>query len=107
MVSQLLEKKGIKEAVLKNVGNRLVRNHSDLGTLLKTKTVDVVIMWNAVAHTFRDSVEIVPTPYEYDEERRVHIIGLNYSKNPDLLKKFLEFAHKRGEAVFKKHGYVK
>lgn len=107
MVYKLLEKKGIKEAVLKNVGNRLVRNHSDLGTLLKTKTVDVVIMWNAVAHTFRDSVEIVPTPYEYDEERRVHIIGLNYSKNPDLLKKFLEFAHNKGKAVFTRHGYVK
>jgi ABC-type molybdate transport system substrate-binding protein len=107
MVYQLLEKKGIKEAVLKNVENRLVRGHSDLGTLLKTKTVDAVIMWNAVAHTFRDSVEIVPTPYEYEEEKRVHIIGLNYSKKPDLLKKFLEFAHNKGEAVFTKHGYVK
>lgn len=107
MVYQLLEKKGIKEAVLKNVGNRLVRGHSDLGNLLKTKTVDAVIMWKAVAYTFSDSVEIVPTPYEYDEEQRVHIIGLNYSKKPDLLKKFLEFAHNRGEAVFTKHGYVK
>ncbi|MHC4087790.1 MAG: substrate-binding domain-containing protein [Planctomycetota bacterium] len=107
MVYQLLEKKGIKEAVLKNVENRLMRGHSDLGTILKTKTVDAVIMWNAVAHTFRDSVEIVPTPYEYEEEQRVHIIGLNYSKKPDLLKKFLEFAHSRGEAVFTKHGYVK
>ena len=107
MVFQLLEKKGIKEAVMKNVENRLVRGHSDVGNLLKTETVDAVIMWNGVAYTFRDSVEIVPTPYEYDEEIRVHIIGLNYSKKPDLLKKFLEFAHNRGEAVFTKHGYVK
>ena len=107
MVFQLLEKKGIKEAVMKNVENRLVRGHSDVGNLLKTETVDAVIMWNGVAYTFRDSVEIVPTPYEYDEEIRVHIMGLNYSKKPDLLKKFLEFAHNRGEAVFTKHGYVK
>jgi molybdate transport system substrate-binding protein len=107
MVFQLLEKKGIKNAVMENVGNRLMRGHSDVGNLLKTETVDAVIMWNGVAHTFGDSLEIVPTPYEYDEEIRVHIMGLNFSKRPDLLKKFLEFAHNRGEAVFTQHGYVK
>ncbi|MDH4238139.1 MAG: substrate-binding domain-containing protein [Phycisphaerae bacterium] len=107
MVFALLEKKGIKDAVMKNVENRLLKGHPELCNLLKTKTVDAIITWNGVAHTFRDSVEIVPTPYEYDKERRVHIIGLNYSKHPDLLKQFLEFARKRGEAVFKKHGYVK
>jgi molybdate transport system substrate-binding protein len=107
MVFALLEKKGIKEAVMKNVENRLTKGHSDLGTFLKTKTVDAVIMWNGVAYTFRDSVDVVPTPYEYDEEIRVHIMGLNYSKKPDLLRKFLEFAKESGEAVFARHGYVK
>lgn len=107
MVFALLEKKGIKEAVMKNVENRLLKGHPELCNLLKTKTVDAIITWNGVAHTFRDSVEVVPTPYEYDEERRVHIIGLNYSKKPNLLRKFIEFAKKRGEAVFAKHGYVK
>jgi molybdate transport system substrate-binding protein len=107
MVFALLEKKGIKEAVMKNVENRLTKGHSDLGTFLKTKTVDAVIMWNGVAHTFRDSVEVVPTPYEYEEEIRVHIMGLNYSKNPDLLRKFMEFIKGKGEAVFAKYGYVK
>ena len=107
MVFALLEKKGIKEAVLKNVENRLTKGHSNLGTFLKTKTVDAVIMWNGVAHTFRDSVEIVPTPYEYDKEIRVHIMGLNYSKNPDLLRKFMEFTKDKGETVFAKYGYVK
>ncbi|MHC4545615.1 MAG: substrate-binding domain-containing protein [Planctomycetota bacterium] len=107
MVFALLEKKGIKEAVMKNVGNRLTKGHSDLGTFLKTKTVDAVIMWNGVAHTFGDSVEVVPTPYEYEEEIRVHIMGLNYSKNPDLLRKFMEFTKGKGEAIFAKYGYVK
>jgi molybdate transport system substrate-binding protein len=107
MVFALLEKKGIKEAVMENVENRLTKGQSDLGTFLKTKTVDVVIMWNGVAYTFRDSLDVVPTPYEYDKEIRVHIIGLNYSGKSDLLRKFLEFAEKRGEAVFAKHGYVK
>lgn len=107
MVFKLLEKKGIKGAVLENVGNRLMRGHSDVGNLLKTETVDAVIMWNGVAHTFGDSLEIIPTTYEYDEEIRVHIMGLNYSKKPDLLKEFFEFARNRGETVFTKHGYVK
>jgi molybdate transport system substrate-binding protein len=107
MVFALLEKKGIKEAVMKNVENRLTKGHSDLGTFLKTQTVDAVIMWNGVAYTFRDSLDVATTPYEYDEEIRVHIVGLNYSKKPDLLRQFLEFAKNKGEAVFARHGYVK
>jgi len=107
MVFALLEKKGIKDAVMKNVENRLTKGHSTLGNYLKIQTVDAVIMWNGVAHTFSDSVEIVRTPYEYDEEIRVHIIGLSYSKQPELLKQFMEFARNRGPKIFAKHGYVK
>jgi ABC-type molybdate transport system substrate-binding protein len=107
MVFRLLEKKGIKDAVLKNAGNRLTKGHSTLGTFLKTEAVDAVIMWNGVAHTFGKSLEVVPTPYEYDEEIRVHIIGLSYSEQPKLLKKFIEFTRNRGPEIFAGHGYVK
>jgi molybdate transport system substrate-binding protein len=107
MVFALLDKKGIKEAVMKNVENRLTKGHSNLGNFLKTQAVDVVIMWNGVAHTFRDSVEVVRTPYEYDEEIRVHIIGLSYSKEPESLKQFIEFARTRGPEIFAEYGYVK
>jgi molybdate transport system substrate-binding protein len=105
MVFELLEKKGIKDSVLKNVENRLTKGHSVLGTFLKTQTVDAVVMWNGVAHTFRDSVEIVPTPYEYDKEIRVHIISLSYSQQPELLRQFIEFARNRGPEIFAEHGY--
>lgn len=107
MVFKLLEKKGIKDAVMKNVGNRLTKGHSNLGNLLKTKTVDMVIMWNGVAHTFRHSVDVVPTPYEYDKEIRVHIIGLNYTEQPEELKRFIEFVRTRGPEVFTEYGYTK
>lgn len=107
MVFALLEKKGIKEAVLKNVENRLTKGHSTLGNFLKTQTVDAVIMWNGVAHTFRDSLEVVKTPYEYDEEIRVHIIGLSYSKEAESLKQFIEFAKTKGPDTFAEYGYVK
>ena len=107
MVYALLEKKGIKEAVLKNVGNRLTQGHSALGTYLKTGSVDAVIMWNGVANTFKDSVDIVKTPYEYDVERRVHVIGLNRTKQPESLKKFIEFIRKNAPQTFAEYGYVK
>ena len=64
MVFALQDKKGIKETVMKNVENRLTKGHSNLGNFLKTQAVDAVIMWNGVAHTFCDSVDVVKTPYE-------------------------------------------
>ena len=107
MVARFLKKKGIYKAVMKNVGNRLTKGHSRLGTLLVTGVVDAVIMWNGVAWLFRKKAEIVPTPYEYDNEIRVHVIGLSYSKRPDLVKKFMEIARKIGPKAFASHGYVK
>ncbi|MFQ6035282.1 MAG: substrate-binding domain-containing protein [Sedimentisphaerales bacterium] len=107
MVFQLLEKKGIKDAVMKNVENRLTKGHSAVGTFLKTQAVDAGIMWNGVAHTFGDSLDVVRTPYEYDKEIRVHIISLSYSKQPELLKQFIEFARTKGPKIFAEHGYVK
>lgn len=107
MVFALLEKKGIKDAVMKNVENRLTKGHSNIGTFLKTQAIDAGIIWNGVAHTFKDSLDVVKTPYEYDEETRVYIMGLSSSKQPESLKQFLEFARKRGPEVFAEHGYVK
>jgi len=107
MVFTLLDKKGIKEALLKTVENRLTKGHGNIGTFLKTQAVDAGIMWNGVAHTFSDSLDIVNTPYEYDEEICVHIMSLSYSKHPEELKQFIEFVRTRGPEVFAEYGYVK
>jgi molybdate transport system substrate-binding protein len=107
MVLALLAKKGIKDAVMANVGNRLTKGHSALGTFLKTQVVDAAILWNGVAHTFKDSLEVVKNPYEYDQETRVHIIALSYSKRSEALQKFMEFARSRGPEVFATYGYTK
>ncbi|MHC4511825.1 MAG: substrate-binding domain-containing protein [Planctomycetota bacterium] len=107
MVFALLDKKGIKDAVMKNVENRLTKGHSNIGNFLKTQAIDAGIMWNGVAHTFAESLDIVKTPYEYDEEIRVHIMTLNYGTHPELLEQFAEFVRKRGPEVFAEHGYVK
>jgi molybdate transport system substrate-binding protein len=107
MVFALLEKKGIKDAVLKNVGNRLTKGHSNLGTLMQTGAVDAVIMWNGVAHTFAEHLEIVPVPYEYETVIRVHVIGLSYSENPELVREFIAFAREQGTEIFASYGYIK
>ncbi|UCD28285.1 MAG: substrate-binding domain-containing protein [Planctomycetota bacterium] len=107
MVFKLLENKGIKDAVMQNVGNRLTKGHPTLGNYLKTDAVDAVIMWNGVANTFRDDLDVVKTPYEYDTEIRVHVIGLNYSKHAELVKRFMDFTQQYGSEIFAKHGYIK
>ncbi len=107
MVYALLAKKGIKDAVLANIGNRLTKGHGNLGTLLQTKAVDAAIMWNGVAHNFREAVDAVALPYEYDREIKVHVMGLSYSRRTEDVRKFLEFIRAHGNAVFAAHGYVK
>lgn len=107
MVDKLLEKKGIKEAVRKNVGNALMKHHSEIGNHLKTGTADAGIMWNGVAHNFLDAIDVVPTPYEYDDEITVSVMGLSYTKNEAATKRFLEFVANVGPNVFREFGYVK
>lgn len=107
MVFKLFEKKKIRNAVMKNVGNRLTKGHSNLGNLVKTKTVDAVIMWNGVANTFKDYVQVVKAPYEYDDEIKLSVIGLNYSSNPKLVKKFMQFTKNNGKRIFAEHGCIK
>ena len=107
MVEKLLENKGIKDAVYKNAGGALFRSHSEIGNALKIGERDAGIMWNGTAHNFLDAIEIIKTPYEYDTEVRVWIMGLNYSKHKDLVKQFLDFARKEGKKIFAEYGYVK
>ena len=107
MTDKLLEKKGIKEAVLKNVGNAMFKHHSEIGNKLKMGFGDAGIMWNGVASNFLDAIEIVPVPYEYDNEIHVSVMGLSYTKHPERLQRFLDFAEKHGPEVFKEFGYVK
>lgn len=107
MVFALLATKGIKDEVLANVGDRMFRHHGDIGNKMKLGLGDAAIMWNGVAHNFLDAVDLVPTPYEYDAETRVGVIGLSYTKHKAEVEEFLKFAEEHGKAVFAGFGYVK
>ncbi len=107
MLFALLEKKGIKEAAVKNAGNAIFRTHALTGNALKLGTRDAGVMWNGIAHNFLDAIEIVPTPYEYDKVVRVWAMGLSYSRKKQLVEKFLEFCRDDGKMIFAEFGYVK
>lgn len=107
IVRDFFKSKGKWEALKEKVGNRFTKGHNRLGTLLKTGAVDCVIMWNGVAHNFKDSIEIVPTPYEYEQEVRVHVMTLSYSEYQGELGQFIKFVQDRGPEVFEEYGYVK
>ncbi len=112
MVFRLLDKKdrdqpGLKKAVLKNVGNALMRTHAATAAQIKLGHRDAGIMWNGIAHNWLDSLEIVPGPYLYDQEVRVAVVGLSYSKKKDRVEQFLEFVETHGKEIFNEFGYVK
>ena len=107
MVFKLLEKKKIQGAVLKNVGNDLVKHHATVGNHVKLGALDAGIMWNGVAHNFRDAIDIIPLPYEYDNEIRVAAVGLSYTKRREAVQEFLDFVEKHGQRIFTEFGYVK
>jgi molybdate transport system substrate-binding protein len=107
MTFALLEKKGIKDAVLENVGNAMFKHHSEIGNKLQMGFGDAGIMWNGVANNFADAVDIVPVPYEYDQEIRVSVMGLSYTDQLEQVEKFLDFAAQHGPEIFKEFGYVK
>ena len=107
MVDKLLKKKGIWDAVKKNVDNAFFRSHAQTATAIKVGNRDAGMMWNGVAHSWLDSLEIIPTPYEYENVIEVGIIGLSYSKYPELVEEFLKFSEKNGKRIFGEFGFTK
>jgi len=106
MVFKRLEEAGIKDAVLENVANQLVRDHAMVGNQLKLGAADAGIMWNGVANIFKDDLMIVPDQYAY-EEIKLSVMGLSYSKNQEQVEEFLDFVEEHGRQVFEDFGYVK
>jgi molybdate transport system substrate-binding protein len=107
MLEKLLVKKGILDAVMKNVEGAVVRSHKDVAEKIKLGARDAGVMWNGVAHDWQADVQVVPTPYEYEQDVRVAVMGLSYSARPEQVEKFLKYAEARGQEVFKEFGYVK
>jgi molybdate transport system substrate-binding protein len=107
MLAKLLEKKGLWDKATANADGAIFRSHSETGTALKLGQRQAGVMWNGVAHDFREALEVVPTPYEYDQTIRVWVMGLSYTSHEAEAARLVEFAKKEGPAIFAKYGYTK
>jgi molybdate transport system substrate-binding protein len=107
MIEGLFKKKDIWDDVKENVGNAFFRSHAQVATAIEVGNRDAGMMWNGVAHNWLDAIEIIPTPYEYDQVIEVGIIGLSYSKHPELVEEFLKSSENKGKEIFSQFGYTK
>lgn len=102
---ELLEKKGLREAVMKQVELQ-ARTHAELANGLVVGPLDAAVVWNYVALMYPGKVEQVPTADTYPEIR-VTVVGLTQSPNPGLRDAFLNAcATDSTRALFTEHGYA-
>jgi molybdate transport system substrate-binding protein len=103
---KIFEKNGIRwESVRKNLKFQSL-TVNELGMQIQARSLDAVIVWDAVAKQYAKFGEEVPIPVSKNIISTVNAGVLSFTKNPDLAAKFVAFAAgKRGRAIFKKHHY--
>jgi len=103
-VHQKLKEKGIEEAVKKNIVYE-TKTHQELGNAIKLGTADVAVVWNFIAVLNSDSLDGIWMKEKFPETK-IHVCLLNFSKNKELARKFLEFASSQeGVGILKRDGY--
>ncbi len=79
---------------------------NELGMQIQARSLDAVIVWDAVARYYANYGDQVPIPIENNCVSTVDIGVLTFTKNKSLAEKFIEFAaSEHGQAIFKKHFY--
>ncbi len=79
---------------------------NELGMQIQTKSLDAVIVWDAVAKQYAKYGEEVPIPAKKNVISTVNAGVLKFTSDRGSAEKFVEFARsERGLAIFKKHGY--
>lgn len=115
--SELLKNVAYGPAVQKNI--RLeTRGHQALCTDVHLGALDAAIVWNAVAYSWRDKLEVIaiPTdklpairlePYKKSDLRNINVsIGMTkYAHGNERVKRFYEFAIERKD-IFEKQGFA-
>ena len=80
---------------------------NELGMQIQAKSLDAVIVWDAIARYYTKYGQEVPIPAKRNVISTVDIGILTFTKNRTLAEKFVEFTtSERGQAIFKKHLYT-
>jgi molybdate transport system substrate-binding protein len=106
---KILRARGIYEQVLKNAKAQTSESKALVNALMHKKA-DVTINWYAVASwpENKDIVDALPIDEKYAKKEKLVLSMVRYSGNPELAKKFLEYAGSpEGLAIFAGLGFGK
>ncbi len=79
---------------------------NELGMQIQARSLDAVIVWDAVAKQYAKHGEEVPIPAEKNVISTVDAGVLKFTSDRGAAEKFVEFARsERGRSILKKHGY--
>jgi len=79
---------------------------NELGMQIQAKSLDVVIVWDAVAVYYAKHGDQVPIPREKNVISTVDAGVLKFTRDRELAEEFVKFmCSDRGRQIFKKHGY--
>ena len=79
---------------------------NELGMQIQAKSLDAVIVWDAVAKYYAKHGDEVPIPVEENAISTVDAGVLKFTKSRELAEEFVGFAaSERGRAIFRKHNY--
>jgi molybdate transport system substrate-binding protein len=79
---------------------------NELGMQIQAKSLDAVIVWDAMARYYSEYGDQVPITTEKNVISTVDVGVLKFTKNREFAEKFVDFiVSERGQGVFKKHNY--
>jgi len=78
-----------------------------LGMQIQARSLDAVVVWDAVARYYSKWGDEVPIPIEKNLISTVDVGVLNFTKNQELAERFAGFlTSEKGRAIFAKHNYT-
>ena len=100
---KILEKSDLDRAALEARESLTV---NELGVWVKMGAADAAIVWDAIAATIADSVDVVPIPRESNIVSRVVVGLLTTSEHKTAARRFIDFmTGPRGRAILESKGY--
>ncbi len=79
---------------------------NELGMHIQAKSLDAVIVWDAIAQYYSEHGDEVPIAPEKNVVSTIDIGVLKFTKHRELSEKFVDFiASEKGREIFKKHNY--
>jgi molybdate transport system substrate-binding protein len=104
--NRIFKKNGISPAELEKSLTFRSLTVNELGMQIHAKSLDAVIVWDAIAKYYQKSGEEVAIPVEQNVISTVEAGVLKFAGHKDLAGRLADFlASDKGRSVFKKHNY--